>query len=84
WGADAKVGQLEQLHPQTRPERAISDSTATIQTSVDHLDLATVIRVSEAVSGEIVLEKLIDTLLRTAIEQAGAERGLLILARGDD
>ena len=35
---------------------------------------------SQAVSGEIVLEKLIDTLMRTAIEQAGAERGLLILA----
>jgi hypothetical protein len=29
-----------------------------------------------------VLEKLIDTLMRTAIEQAGAERGLLILPRG--
>ena len=39
-------------------------------------------KVSQAVSGEIVLEKLIDTLMRTAIEQAGAERGLLILPRG--
>ena len=37
---------------------------------------------SQAVSGEIVLEKLIDTLMRTAFEQAGAERGLLILPRG--
>ena len=34
-------------------------------------------------SGEIVLEKLIDTLMRTAIEHAGAGRGLLILAVGD-
>ena len=42
------------------------------------------IKVSEAVSGEIVLEKLIDTLMRTAIEHAGAERGLLILPRGDE
>ena len=40
------------------------------------------IKVSQAVSGEIVLEKLVDTLMRTAIEQAGAERGLLILPRG--
>jgi PAS domain S-box-containing protein len=40
-----------------------------------------VIKVSQAVSGEIVLEMLIDTLMRTAIEQAGAERGLLILLR---
>ena len=29
-----------------------------------HLDLATVIKVSDAVCGEIVLEKLIDTLMR--------------------
>jgi PAS domain S-box-containing protein len=41
-----------------------------------------VIKVSQAVSSEIVLEQLIDTLMRTAIEQAGAERGLLILPRG--
>ena len=84
WGADAKVRQLEQLYPQIGAEESIADATATIQTPVEHLDLATVIKVSEAVSGEIVLEKLIDTLMRTAIEHAGAERGLLILPRGDD
>ena len=39
-------------------------------------------KVSQAVSGEIVLEKLLGTLMRTALQQAGAERGLLILARG--
>ena len=84
WGADAKVRQLEQLYPQIGAEKSIADATATIQTPVEHLDLATVIKVSEAVSGEIVLEKLIDTLMRTAIEHAGAERGLLILPRGED
>ena len=55
-----------------------------IAETVEHLDLGTVVKVSEAVSGEIVLEKLIDTLMRTAIEHAGAERGLLILPRGDE
>ena len=34
-------------------------------------------------SGEIVLEKLIGTLVRTAIEQAGAQRGLLLLLQGE-
>ena len=51
---------------------------------VERLDLATVIKISQAVSGEIVLEKLIDRLMRTAIEHAGAERGLLIVPRGDE
>src|SRR6202012_1603901 len=35
--------------------------------------------VSQAVSSEIVQGKLINTLMRTALEQAGAQRGLLIL-----
>ena len=83
WGADGKVRQLEQLYPQLRSDKPMSDSTTTILAPVEHLDLATVIKVSEAVSGEIVLEKLIDTLMRTAIEHAGAERGLLILPRGN-
>ncbi|RDK08203.1 hypothetical protein DN412_22085 [Cupriavidus lacunae] len=51
---------------------------------VEHLDLATVIAVSQAVSGEVVLDKLLDTLMRTALELAGAQRGLLILPRGTD
>ncbi len=84
WGADGKVRQLEQQFPQLQTEQRISDSTATTLTPIDHLDLATVIRVSEAVSSEIVLEELIDTLMHTAIEHAGAERGLLLLPRGDE
>ena len=84
WGADGKVRQLENLYPHLRHEKPLPDPTSTILTSVEHLDLATVIKLSQAISGEIVLEKLIDTLMRTAIEHAGAERGLLILARGDE
>jgi PAS domain S-box-containing protein len=42
------------------------------------------IRMSQPASGEIVLEKLTDALMRTAIEQAGAERGMLILSRGGE
>jgi PAS domain S-box-containing protein len=84
WGADAKARQLEQLYPHLGEDKSFSEPTTTIHAPVEHLDLATVLRVSEAVSGEIVLEKLIDTLMRTAVEHAGAERGLLILPRDDD
>jgi len=82
WGADGKVRQLDELHPHLREDERVPGPTSTIATPVEHLDLATVIKVSQAVSGEIVLEKLIDTLMRTAIEHAGAERGVLILPRG--
>ncbi|MCO4865787.1 AAA family ATPase [Cupriavidus sp. WGlv3] len=82
WGADGKVRQLEARHPYLRTEEATPGPTSTIATPVEHLDLATVLKVSQAASGDIVLDKLIDMVMRTAIEQAGAERGLLILADG--
>ena len=84
WGADGKVRQLEEMHPYLREAEQAAGPTGTIGAPVEHLDLATVIKVSQAVSGEIVLDKLIDTVMRTAIEQAGAERGLLILPDGDE
>ena len=84
WGADGKVRQLDQLYPHLTKEESVRGPTITIEAPVERLDLATVIKVSQAVSGEIVLEKLIDTLMRTAIEHAGAARGLLILPRGDE
>jgi len=80
WGADAKIRQLTERYPEFHTDKSSSD-TGTILTPVEQLDLSTVIRVSEAVSTEIEQEKLIDTLMRTAIEHAGAERGLLILIR---
>jgi len=84
WGAQGKVHQLDERYPQLRQEKPVASSASMIATPVEHLDLATVIKVSQAVSGEMVLEKLIDRLMRAAMEHAGAERGLLILQRGEE
>jgi predicted ATPase/signal transduction histidine kinase len=83
WGADGKVRQLDHLYPHLRVEEPRSSPARTIETSVERLDLATVLKVSQAVSGEIILEKLIDILMRTAVEHAGAERGVLVLPHGN-
>ena len=83
WGADGKVQQLDRLYPDLKPEQPMSGPTSTITAPVEGLDLATLIRVSQAVSSEIVLEKLLDTVMRTAMEHAGAERGLLIFPHRD-
>ena len=82
WGADGKVRQLDESYPHLREEQPVAGPKSTIGTPIEHLELATVLKISQTVSGEIVLENLIDALLRTAIEHAGAERGLLILPRG--
>ncbi|HTR12815.1 MAG TPA: ATP-binding protein, partial [Roseiarcus sp.] len=84
WGAAGKVRQLDEKYPHLREEEARRAPARTIAAPVESLDLATVIKVSQAVSGEIVLEKLIDILMRTAIEQAGAERAVLVLSFGSE
>ena len=84
WGADGKVKQLDRLYPGLKKEQPLPGPGSTITAPVEGLDLATVIRVSQAVSSEIVLEKLFDTVMRKAMEHAGADRGLLIVPRGDE
>src|SRR5207344_1754008 len=82
WGAEGKVAQIDHVHPHLKRDSA-SGPTSAILAPTELLDLATVLKVSQAVSGEMVLERLIDSLMRAAIEHAGAERGLLIRPRGD-
>jgi PAS domain S-box-containing protein len=84
WGANGKVRQLDESYPQLREGEPIPGPTNTISAPIEHLDLATVIKVSQAVSSEIVVENLIDTLMRTAMAQAGAERALLIMPCGQE
>src|SRR5258708_7634812 len=83
WGALGKVRQLEQTHPQLREDSTTPPATPLFGAPVEQLDLGAVVKASQAVSGEIVLDRLIETLMTLALEQAGAERGLLILLRGD-
>ncbi|BAZ50698.1 serine/threonine protein kinase [Nostoc sp. NIES-4103] len=86
WGAKAKVKQLEDEYPQyfigtTNQEKAKNLST-TISTTGSHgeiLDLTTVIKASQALAEEIVLSKLLAKLMKIMIENAGAEKGFLLL-----
>ena len=84
WGADAKVKQLEERYPELRKQASAPGQTSTFVAPLELLDVATVIKVSQTISGEMVLEKLIDRLLRLAVEHAGAERGVLLFPRDDD
>ncbi|HYS10589.1 MAG TPA: PAS domain S-box protein, partial [Myxococcales bacterium] len=82
WGASGKVRQLEQSHPFLRDLPASPGRTTTTSAPVEQLDLAAVVETSQAVSSEIVLDRLIHRLLTVAVEHAGAARGLLILPSG--
>jgi len=52
--------------------------------SEEGLDLATVLKASHTISSEILIDKLVETLMMTALQHAGAERGLLIVRRGEE
>jgi GAF domain-containing protein len=83
WGALGKVQQLDRHYP-VIAEQASLPPAVRIEAPVAQLDLEMVTKASQAVSGEIVLEKLIQTFMIIAVEHAGAERGILVLQRGQE
>ena len=83
WGADGKARQLDRLYPHLAAPQGQRPAVA-IGSPVQHLDVATVVKASQALSSEIVLPKLIEQLMKIALENAGADRGLLILPSGDE
>jgi predicted ATPase/class 3 adenylate cyclase len=89
WGARRKVEQLEGefpqlLSPSTARARGVagpSDASTAIGVESSSLDLASVMKASQAISGEIVLERLWTTTMRVMLENAGGQRGCFILRR---
>ena len=86
WGAKAKVKQLEEEYPQyllgvtnQNKSKSIGTTMSTSETDGEILDLSTVIKASQAISGEIKLENLLQNLMKIGIENAGAQKGFLIL-----
>ncbi len=75
WGADGKVRQLDERFPRLRKRNRSPTRAPRSARRSSGWSSRTVLKVSQAVSREIVLDKLVDTVLRTAIEHAGADRG---------
>jgi PAS domain S-box-containing protein len=85
WGAVAKVKDLETRYSQlfaineSAPKAITTTTSTTGSHSSSSLDIATVMKASEAISGEIVLDKLLSKLMKILIENVGAQIGYLIL-----
>lgn len=88
WGAKRKAAMLEWKHPHLAASRfgkggglpSLTKTTTATTTAraTTALDLATVLKASQTISGEIVLDALLSRLMTIAIENAGAELGYLI------
>ncbi len=91
WGATAKVTLLENNHPEwfalpevitpSGDEATYTSTSASMTSDGATLDMMTVIKVSQAISGEVYLDRLLHRLLGFVIENAGADRGILILKK---
>jgi PAS domain S-box-containing protein len=73
WGAVGKVRQLDSLYPELYQPQASTRS----------LDLMTLFKAAQAISKEVVLEGLLETLMRVVVEAAGAQHGVLLLQQDD-
>lgn len=93
WGALAKVRQLERRYPRWLAETANpipSDHAAPASPAPNlpaptsaNLDCAALLKASQALSGEMALDRLLDRLMRLALANAGADRVILLLQDDD-
>ena len=83
WGALGKVKHLELRYPGLRGQLP-SPANGTYGAPLKQVDVLTLAKASQAVSSELELGKLIETLLVIALKNAGAQRDVLILLRGSE
>ncbi|MDC3954659.1 AAA family ATPase [Polyangium jinanense] len=92
WGATAKVRDLEARHPDVFGGKSSEDGgsgPADKPTRLTDrplrggrsLDVMAIVRAAQAIAGEIDLDRLLERLLRTVLEVAGADRAALVLVR---
>lgn len=87
WDALTKVKELEKKYPQFYIENKKENSNVNTRTSShttklkvsNSLDIFSAIKANQAISKEIVLSKLIASLLKIIMENAGADKTILIL-----
>lgn len=89
WGATTKVEQLERYHPELflsakrdlvyRTRGSTSRGASTTGSPVAALDIGTVLKAAHAFASELALDKVLERLMRVLVENAGAQRGYLLL-----
>ena len=81
WGAFQKVNDLEKIYPQFF---TLSKSVSEVSSSqTNGLDFSSVIKASQAISSKLDFKSLILRIMTIMIENAGAQKGALILNQND-
>ncbi|MGM0516091.1 MAG: diguanylate cyclase [Pseudomonadota bacterium] len=82
WGARRKIRLLEERHPVLHEIAGAADDIDPTGMDGCNLDLASIMKASRAISGEMQTESLLRTTMEILLENAGAQWGCLI--RHDD
>jgi serine phosphatase RsbU (regulator of sigma subunit) len=90
WGAAAKLMHMLDMYSDLIPSSLLlpisssDDSMVTITgSSTQIIDISTVVKASQTISGEVALGKLLAKMMKIAIENAGAQRGFMILEENE-
>ena len=88
WGAPNLVEMLERKYQGILALDGATDMNAAITTSTintaDTLDMASILKATQAISSEIVLEKLLEKLVGIVLESSGAQKVFFIMKKGSD
>ena len=84
WQAWAKVQHLEETYPQffmdiTKSNNSVKSNLTTNSKTANELDLTSIIKASQTLSAEIKLKSLLEKIMKLVLENAGAEKGYLLL-----
>ncbi len=85
WGAEAKLALMKAARPDLFQERVQALPSPPLfedrPLSPDRKELDTIVKALQAISGEIVLEKLLTRLMNFVVREQGADRGTLFLVK---
>lgn len=91
WGCKPKLKLLEKEHENKWSSLSIPSSftqsgfsSTKSSTSNSNIDVGTIIKATQAISGETDMHQLLKKIISIATENAGAERGILILKKNDE
>jgi len=84
WGAAAKVKQIDSAHPHLQAPSPGAHAGGSSSVRIEALDLLAVVKASQAISQELVLDDLLTTLMRVVLESAGAETAALLRSDGTE
>ncbi|MCP4346026.1 MAG: AAA family ATPase [Desulfobacterales bacterium] len=89
WGAEIKVRDMEKeyrelIKPGTKSHHINTSDPSSSNTISETVDLSSLLKASKAMFVETELEKLVEKIIKLALENSGAQKALLILKNEQD